>query len=123
MGDEEKAVLKELWYDDDYPFRISYYEQFRMDALVSERLSSNPRIVDIYGYCGVSILSEYLPNGDIEDLLFPVSGYVDEMDLKEEHELVVKNEIPVSDKLTIATEVASAIAVLHGYPKGKYENC
>ena len=43
------------------------FEFTRMDALVSERLTVYPNIVDIYGHCGVSILSEFFEAGTLNE--------------------------------------------------------
>ena len=36
----------------------------RRDALATERLTSSPHVVDIYGYCSTSVLNEYADGGD-----------------------------------------------------------
>lgn len=38
-------------------------EKQRIDALVSERLTSSPSVIDIYGFCGTSALNEYADGG------------------------------------------------------------
>jgi hypothetical protein len=49
-----------------------------MDALLSEKLSWSSRIVDIFGFCGLSILTEALIHGDLMDLAVPKGGYLKE---------------------------------------------
>jgi hypothetical protein len=39
-------------------FDVELFEMVRMDALVMERLSSSPRIVNIYGHCATSVATE-----------------------------------------------------------------
>jgi serine/threonine protein kinase len=39
------------------------YDKQRIDAVVSERLTSSPHVIDIYGFCGVSALNEYADGG------------------------------------------------------------
>ena len=53
-------VLKMLNLDVDYeyPFHQREYEIHRVDALISQHLTSSPYILDIYGYCGMSALYE-----------------------------------------------------------------
>ena len=51
------------------------YEYTRMDAIVAERLTSSPRIYNIYGTCGIGILSEYFAHGDVETMAVPETGY------------------------------------------------
>ena len=48
-----------------------HYEYVRMDALIAERLTTSPRIYDIYTMCGLGIISEFFPHGDMEDLAIP----------------------------------------------------
>ena len=93
-----------------------------MDAIIAERLTSNPRIFDIYGYCGLTILSEFFYHGDIESLVMPGDGYAknnvglndDEKDVNPKN----KKNITPDQKLKIALEMAEAILVLHSYPNG-----
>jgi hypothetical protein len=53
-------VLKMLHLDEDhhYPFHKHGYEIHRVDALISEHLTSSPYVLDTYGYCGMSALYE-----------------------------------------------------------------
>lgn len=48
-----------------------HYEYVRMDALIAERLTTSPRIYDIYTMCGLGIMSEFFPHGDMEELAIP----------------------------------------------------
>lgn len=95
------------------------YEFVRMDAIVSERLSLNPRIVDIYGHCGLSIFSEYLEDGIIEDYIVPGSGHIKPDRLNDEDDVKPQNKYTSKEKLSISLEMAKSIAALHEYPGGK----
>lgn len=53
----------------DRPFEPYLYEYNRVDAIASERLTSAPDIVDIYGYCGMSVLNEPSSGWDMRHLL------------------------------------------------------
>ena len=46
-------------------FLPEYYELHRRDAVAMERLTSSPYVMDIFGYCGQSALTElaFLENG------------------------------------------------------------
>jgi len=50
-------------------FRDSEYEIVRIDALVSEKMSFSNRIVDIYGFCGITTISEFMSGGDLDSLV------------------------------------------------------
>ena len=47
-------------------FRDSEFELVRIDALVSEKMSFSNRIVDIYGFCGITTISEFMSGGDLD---------------------------------------------------------
>ena len=44
------------------------------DAVVMEKLTASPRIVDMYGHCGTAVWVEALPF-EVEDVIVPGSGY------------------------------------------------
>ena len=46
-----------------YDVDFENIEYVKNDALVAERLTSSPRIYDIYGMCGLGIMSEFFPHG------------------------------------------------------------
>ena len=51
------------------------FEFVRMDAMVAERLSSSPRTFDIYGYCGLGIMSELFFHRDILSTVIGRNGH------------------------------------------------
>lgn len=63
----EETALKVLRIDREFEQLI--YDNQRVDALASERLSSAPDIMDIYGFCGMSALNELSSGLDIRKLL------------------------------------------------------
>src|SRR6056300_216331 len=95
---------------------VDNFEFVRMDAMVAERLSSNPRTFDIYGFCGQGILSEFFYHGDIERFAIPGDGHEDQDYDREE--LEPQNDLTGKQKLILALEMAEGIAVLHGYSEG-----
>lgn len=56
---QEMFVIKSLRMKHD--FSIKSIHQILLDAIVMERLTSSPRIVNIYGLCGTSVSVEYMP--------------------------------------------------------------
>ena len=50
---EVKCILKRSRYSFD--FTIKTFHTTLRDALIMERLSGSPRIVDLYGHCGSSV--------------------------------------------------------------------
>jgi hypothetical protein len=94
------------------------FEFVRMDAIVAELTTSSPRTFDIYGFCGIGILSEVFLHGDAEDLIQPGSGYMKTKDLHDEDGVKPRNKLTAQQKLVIALEMAEGLAVLHGYKNG-----
>lgn len=94
------------------------YEFVRMDAVVAERLSSSPRIFDMYGMCGYTILSEFFPHGDMDDILIGEEGYSTQEDLDDKDDVKPQNDLTTIEKVTIALQMAEALADLHGFPGG-----
>eukprot|EP00536_Pseudo-nitzschia_multiseries_P008452 jgi/Psemu1/198075/e_gw1.214.32.1 len=89
--------------------------------MVAERLTSSPRIYDIYGFCGLSILSEFFPHGDIEDQAVTGEGYLlteKERETQQRNDLKSYNDIPTEQKLVMSLHMAEALADLHGDPSG-----
>jgi len=69
-----------------------------VDAIASERLTSAPDIVDIYGYCGMSVLNE------------PSSGW----DMR--HLLMLKGAVwEPQEILTLILQASKALAHVHSF--------
>jgi hypothetical protein len=88
------------------------FEYVRMDALVAERLSANPRSFDIFGFCGLSITSQLFRHGDVEWLVVSGSGY--SKNLYDRAALKPHNRFTPIQKLVIALEMAKGLVPLHG---------
>jgi serine/threonine protein kinase len=94
------------------------FEYVRMDATVAERLTASPRVFDIYGYCGLSILSEFFPHGDFEQAAVPDGdGYFSSEDMQK-MDFHPQNNLTGIEKLRIGTQMAEALVDLHGYRDG-----
>ena len=90
-----------------------------MDAIVAERLSQSPRTYDIYGFCALTIASEFFPHGDIEDLSVPSGeGYITKEELDDKLHVNPQNNLTAIEKLQIGTQMAEAVVDLHGYKNG-----
>jgi hypothetical protein len=111
----DSTVFKTLRYELD--FNYESYESIRMDALLSEKLSRSSRIVDIYGFCGLSILSEALMHGDLMDLAVPNGGYLKEPRVDKE-KLHDHSPFSPEKKLELALDMVEAVVLLHSYPGG-----
>lgn len=118
--DDNSFVLKSLngWQPIDY----STTEAAQTEAAIMERLSRSPRIVDIYGYCGVATLNEHMKE-KIKDTIVPPPGYMkqhqlDEIQEANNNQVVSQNNLTSTEKLYLAMGMAEAIADLHGFEGG-----
>jgi len=109
----ETLIMKLL--DKNRDFREDMYESIRIDALVMERLTSSPRIVDIYGHCGTTVLTEYLP-GEMESYIVPTSGLTQQLNDKDD--VKPQNDLTTDEMLLLALQMSEAIADLHGFEDG-----
>lgn len=66
-------------------FDVESYEAHEMDVMVMDKLTSSPHIVNAYGYCGQSVLTEYAPTGGRE--------YVKSYDLKSRQRLKIARDL------------------------------
>jgi hypothetical protein len=124
-----RLALKEYTYGAALDFRD--YEFMRMDAIISEIFSSNPKIVDIFGFCGLGMLTQGFTDGDAEQLAIAENnhtkhrhrhkhdGHQDHDDTTDDGEQQANNNrLTPTQKLVLALEMAEAIAELHAYPGG-----
>jgi hypothetical protein len=95
------------------------------EAVVMERLTSSPRIVDIYGHCGTSLAAEYLQDITLElvpgkSILASDRGRMkqtdlDQMQMDDVHPM---NNLTLAEKLDKALIMAESMADLHGFAGG-----
>jgi serine/threonine protein kinase len=70
----------------------AYFENNRVDALIMERLTSSPYVMNIYGFCGMTVVTEFAGK-TISD---------------------VANQLPSSvERLNLAIEIAQGLTDLH----------
>jgi serine/threonine protein kinase len=111
----EHVVLKMLRMEHNYTIKTTY--QIQRDAIIMERLTSSPRIVNIYGHCGSSVTVQTIPY-DVEEYVIPGTGMMQQKDLHDEDDVKPQNNFTPSEKLEMALQMAESIADLHGYPGG-----
>jgi serine/threonine protein kinase len=121
-GDE--FVLKVLRYRSDFDYQAM--AEMNNEAVVMERLSGSPRIVDIYGNCGFSIMAEHMeyeltkelvPGSEID---YSKYGFMNQSDLNalQAFDVRPQNTLHVAQKLEYAIAMAEAIAEIHGFDGG-----
>jgi len=113
----EKVILKQIrmYHEVDH----EQFEYTRMDVLVAERLTSDPKIVDVYGHCGLSLLSEFFDKGDAEKFIIGGrEGFLSAKELDDKDDVKPQNDLSVEDKVLTALQMAESIASLHGFKDG-----
>jgi serine/threonine protein kinase len=112
---DEGGVLKTLRLKHEYKIQSIY--EVQKDALVMERLTSSPRILDIFGHCSTSIIVEPMPY-EVEEYIVPGKGMAKQEDLDNYDDVKPMNDYTVAEKLQIALDMAESIADLHGFEGG-----
>eukprot|EP00581_Thalassiosira_minuscula_P015079 CAMPEP_0183732958 /NCGR_PEP_ID=MMETSP0737-20130205/39809_1 /TAXON_ID=385413 /ORGANISM="Thalassiosira miniscula, Strain CCMP1093" /LENGTH=561 /DNA_ID=CAMNT_0025966113 /DNA_START=85 /DNA_END=1766 /DNA_ORIENTATION=- len=110
---EKKVALKTIRYEHDYSER-NFHRHIR-DAIVSERLTSSPRVTEIYAFCGNSGYFQFASGGSLNDRL--------EEHYMAKYENLGRKEGGENDddavaldqrsKLDLAYQVAAALADFH----------
>jgi len=95
---ERRYVYKTLRYKKNVTERK--VEEQRVDALIMERSVDSPFIPDIHGYCGVGVLQDFMPEGNMHDY---IKG----------SRLSGGSTLSPIDKLRIAIHITSGVAQLH----------
>mmetsp|Transcript_29277 Transcript_29277/g.79233 ORF Transcript_29277/g.79233 Transcript_29277/m.79233 type:complete len:869 (-) Transcript_29277:1448-4054(-) len=92
-AEEDTIVFKNLKYE--HNFEDAHFEHDRVDAVAMERLTSSPHVINIFGFCGHSVLTEYA-------------------DGKRLGELADKSKKTPMKRLEIARDIANGLADVHG---------
>ena len=123
----DSFVLKQLRLptldeeDWDHEVNAESFSKVQREATTMERLTASPRIVDMYGHCGTSIVSETMP-GDVSKQIVPGSGYAKQADLDVLDHVEPANNLTAVEKLDIAIVMAESIADMHGHWGGPIVN-
>lgn len=100
------VVLKTMRREHDVTARN--LDRHRRDALVMERLTASPYVVNAYAYCGNSVLTEFLDT-PLEDLVLEDTMLVGGTNV---------TEITGETRIKWALDMARAIQALHEIPNG-----
>jgi serine/threonine protein kinase len=87
------------------------------EANILERLSHSPRVLDIYGACGTTVLIEAMA-GDLHKKIILGDGYANQTELDALDEVQSFNHFTASEKLQISLDMAESLADLHGFEGG-----
>ena len=88
-------------------FNVDFWDMHKIhkEAIVMERLTPSPRIVDIYGHCSTTILSEPMAS-EVWRSIVPGTGHAKQSDLDELDDVYPRNNFTVTEKLDMALEMA-----------------
>mmetsp|Transcript_13944 Transcript_13944/g.39670 ORF Transcript_13944/g.39670 Transcript_13944/m.39670 type:complete len:800 (+) Transcript_13944:513-2912(+) len=93
LNPEDTVVLKTLRYV--HNFEDAHFEHDRVDAVAMERLTSSPHVIDIFGFCGHSVMTEFADGSRVG-------------------QLADKAKRKPLERLRIARDIASGLADVHG---------
>lgn len=105
LSRKESLLSSDLWHA-------------HQEALIMERMSSSPHILDIYSSCGTTVLVETMAT-DIDKLIVPGRGLADQEELEQLDHIEPKNDFTPSEKLQIALSMAQGLDDLHSFQDGK----
>jgi len=97
-GHQQQAVLKLPKMEREFGHQAHQYS--RVDAMAMERLTASPYVVDIFGFCGLSVVSQWAPTSS--------------------YSLIRKSRLGSPARLEIARDLARALSAVHSidYPDG-----
>ena len=99
-------------------YEVDSFEYVRVDALVTERLTSTRSIVDIYHFCGVSMLTEFFPYGDVEKDVVGFPHHKKNFNPLNSQVLVPLNNFTGAEKLQLALGMVEPVRALHNFQDG-----
>ena len=107
--------------NDRYNFDHKDLLRIRTEAVIFEQLSAAPLVIDIYGYCGGTVVLEAMAK-DLHKMIIYDDGQFDQkrLDAMPDPSL---NNFTASEKLQISLEMAESLASMHGHPGGQTVHC
>lgn len=87
------------------------------EAIVLERLSHSPRVLNIYGHCGTTILIEPMAH-ELYSKIISGKGLDSQERLDKLDNVYPNNNLTASEKLQITLSMAESLADLHGFSDG-----
>ena len=110
-------MYKRLKLDDEFGVDFFDIHKIHREAIVLERLTHSPRIVDIYGYCSTTIIAEAMGSEVWPDII-PGTGHARQSDLDRLDDVYPRNKFTPTEKLEMSLEMAEALADIHGFEGG-----
>ena len=89
------------------------------EAIIMERMTYSPRIIDIYGHCSASTMVEVVPIEFEEAVVFDEGfEYPELVEKRNRNGVRPYNNFTSSEKLHFALDMAESLADLHGFKEG-----
>lgn len=124
FGEMQKVALKTMRYEHDYTGRN--YDRHVRDAIASERLTSSPRVTDIYSFCGNSGYFEFASGGSLANRLDEhYTATVEAEDEEDTGRHGSNDDSRILDqraKLKLAFEISAGLADFHEVDAMRDEN-
>jgi len=79
----------------EHKFEDAHFEHDRIDAVAMERLTSSPHVINVFGFCGHSVITEYAEGTRVGSLADK------------------SKKVPLA-RLKIARDIANGLADVHG---------
>lgn len=98
---KEKVVLKTLRLRHEFSERN--FDRHRRDALAMERLTSSPNVIQMFGYCGNSGITEFADGGSLENVIYKPPNSPGSWNM--------------SEKIIVAYQIATALSDVHNLDK------
>ena len=102
--------------DTDHIPSSSSFFKIHHEAIIMERLTASPTIVNIYGHCATSISAEIMPQ-EVTTKIVPLPGYITQTEL-DQRPTLCQNNLTLDEKLEIAIVMAESMAEMHGFVGG-----
>mmetsp|Transcript_17272 Transcript_17272/g.25352 ORF Transcript_17272/g.25352 Transcript_17272/m.25352 type:complete len:724 (+) Transcript_17272:457-2628(+) len=116
-GSDTLAVLKMMKAEHKYDTRN--FDRHRRDALVMERFTSSPYVVSIYGFCGNTLLSEYVGK-TLDEVIYPPKKKGEGVEKEvyvEEAAAIAARSTPIG-RLQLALDTFRGLSALHNVTDG-----
>ncbi|KAL3903565.1 MAG: hypothetical protein SGILL_010398, partial [Bacillariaceae sp.] len=88
------------------------------EAIIMERLIASPRIMDVYGYCGTSVLVETMASEIAYSKIILGDGLASQAELDKLDGVYPKNNLTNSEKLQLSLSMAESLVDLHEFREG-----
>eukprot|EP00934_Nitzschia_sp_Nitz4_P008506 Nitzschia sp. Nitz4//scaffold248_size28759//845//1270//NITZ4_008102-RA/size28759-processed-gene-0.22-mRNA-1//1//CDS//3329543971//8496//frame0 len=118
-----EATFRAGWtHDNDWRFhRVDNPKLFfglQKEATIMDIISKSPRIVDIYAFCGLNTIAEFMPR-EAESIMVRQLKRKQIFKLrKREHIAGSLNNLSSLDVLDVSIRLAESVADLHGFEGG-----